>query len=320
MTLFTVNETAFGWEEIVAAAEAWGEWPRLVERTRQALGCLAYAAKTGQLPSGKEVRAAATAFRYARNLISADEASAWLVQREMTVDEWMNYLRGQWLAERFANQLDDLAAAHAISDAAVTAVIKKQAICSGLFDQWVQELAGRAALAVLSGWLDGAAAAGVASPHDVIARIETAFAAQRQAALTPQRVQAKIANHRLDWLRFDCRYLWFAEERVAREAAWCVTEDGLSLDEVAADSRAEVRQWSFYLDEIDADVRPYFLAARQGDWLGPLKFQAGFPLFSIVEKKLPSGDDPLIQQRAEKAIIANLIEQAMNERVKWMTI
>ncbi|MEK7833095.1 MAG: hypothetical protein AAB401_18545, partial [Acidobacteriota bacterium] len=68
--MFTVNETAFGWEEIVAAAQSWGEWARMIERTRQVLACLEFAAKTGQLPSSKEVREAATAFRYARNLIS----------------------------------------------------------------------------------------------------------------------------------------------------------------------------------------------------------------------------------------------------------
>ena len=317
MTLFTVNETAFGWEEIVAAAEAWGEWPRLVERTRQALGCLAYAAKTGQLPSGKEVRAAATAFRYARNLISADEASAWLNAWEMTADEWMNYLRGQWLAERYAEKLDEIVTTHPISDDAVAAVIKHYAICSGLFNQWAQELAGRAALAAQSGLPDGAAAAGVASPHDVIARIETAFAAQREAALTPQRLQASIANHRLDWVRFECRYLQFADEHIAREAAWCITEDGLTLDEVAADAHRTAQAQCFYLDELDAAVRPYFLAARQGEGLGPLKLHDGFSLFSIVSKQLPCADDPHIRQRAETNVIASLMSQAINERVRF---
>ena len=318
MTLFTVNETAFGWEEIVAAAEAWGEWPRLVERTRQALACLAYAAKTGQLPSAQEVRAAATAFRYARNLISADEASAWLAEWEMTVDEWMNYLRGQWLVERLADQLDDITAAHSISDDAVAAVIKKHAICSGIFNQWAQELAGRAALAAQSGLPDCAAAAGVASPHDVIARIETAFAAQRQAALTPQRLQASIADHRLDWVRFDCRSLWFADESVAREAAWCVTEDGLTLDEVAADAHRTAQAQCFYLDELDAAVRPYFLAARAGELLGPLKAPTGFPLYAISAKQMPVADDPLIRQRAERTLLAGLMTQAINERVTWL--
>jgi hypothetical protein len=105
---------------------------------------------------------------------------------------------------------------------------------------------------------------------------------------------------------------------MAREAAWCVSEDGLTLDEVAADARGKVQQWNFYADEIEAEVRPYFLAARQGDMLGPLKIWKGFPLFSLVKKLLPAADDPQIRARAERAIIASFTEQALNQRVKWV--
>jgi hypothetical protein len=94
----------------------------------------------------------------------------------------------------------------------------------------------------------------------------------------------------------------------------------MTLDEVSRESRGEVQFWNFYLDEIDAAIRPYFLAARQGDWLGPLKYREGFPIFSILEKRMPSDGDPLIRQRAETSIIANLMEQAMNEQVKWVTL
>jgi hypothetical protein len=61
------------------------------------------------------------------------------------------------------------------------------------------------------------------------------------------------------------------------------------------------------------------MAARQGDWLGPIKMLAGFPLFSIVAKRMPEASDSQIRDRAEREIIASLIEQAINERVKWAT-
>jgi hypothetical protein len=155
------------------------------------------------------------------------------------------------------------------------------------------------------------------SPRDLIARIEAEFERQRQQTVTPKLIEARIAAHRLDWIRFDCRYVWFGEERIAREAAFCVTEDGLTLDEVARDARGVVQRWNFYLDELDAAARPYFLAARQGDWLGPVKLLEGFPLFSILAKRMPAADDPLIRERAEQSIIASLMERAINERVKW---
>jgi len=52
--------------------------------------------------------------------------------------------------------------------------------------------------------------------------------------------------------------------------------------------------------------------------LGPMRIMNGFPLFSVVSKQMPVADDPQIKQRAEQAIIGGLMEQAINERVKWM--
>ncbi|MBP6823537.1 MAG: hypothetical protein KA368_18450 [Acidobacteria bacterium] len=315
--MFTVNETTFGWEEIIAAAEVWGDWQRFFDRTKRMLACLKFATETGQLPSNQEVRDALTSFRYAHNLISGEETQAWLNRWELTLEELTNYLRGQLLIERWANKLEKITADHSISGEAVTAIIKKHTICADLLGQWAIELAGRSAVAASSGLFDAGDSSERTAPRELIARIEAEFLGAREQAITPQKLQARIADHRLDWVRFDCRYLWFTEERVAREAVWCITEDGLTMDEVAKESGSEARQWSFYLDEIDANVRAHFLAARQGDWLGPLKYREGFPIFSILEKRMPSGDDPLIRQRAEKAIVANMMEQAINERVKW---
>lgn len=311
--MFSINDTQFGWDEIIAAAEVWGEWARLAERNRQMLACLKFVAETDQAPNQKEIREAVTAFRYAHNLISGEETQDWLNRWELTMEDLTNYLRGQLLVERWANKLEEIVAAHTVSDEAIAAVMRKHAVCSNLLAQWAGELAGRSAIAAKSVLLDAANG----SPRELVARIESEYQQTRRQSVTEQRVQAKIADHRLDWVRFDCRYLWFAEERAAREAAWCVTEDGLTLDEVAAEARSEIREWNFYLDEIEANLRPHFLAARAGDWLGPLKYRDGFPVFSVMEKVMPSSDDPLIQKRAENAIIAGLMNQAINERVKW---
>lgn len=315
--MFAINDTEFGWEEIVAAAEAWGEWKPFVAETRQMLACLAYAAETNQLPSANEVREAATQFRYAHNLISAEDTQAWLNRWEMTVNDWMNCLRGQLLIQRWMIQLDQIVDAHPISDEDIATVIKDYAICAGQLIEWAQKLAGHAAMAscaVQSGCFD----AETGSPRDLVFRIEAEFDRKWQQTVTPKLIETKIADHRLDWIRFDCRYLWFGEERIAREATFCVTEDGLTLDEVAADAHGEVREWSFYLDEIEESARPHFLAARQGDWLGPMRIMNGYPLFSIVRKQMPAEGDPQIKQRAEQAILGGMMEQAINERVKWM--
>ncbi len=313
MTLFTVNKTNFGWEEIAAAAEGWGEWQTFAITVRESLACLHYAAATNQPLPQHEVKEAVTAFRYAHNLISAEDTQAWLRRWSLSLDDWMTALQARLLRERWSVKLKAIVAAHPVSETALHAALLPHAICADRLSAWAIKLAGRAAVAAAAGRFDASDCA----PHGLIARIETAFAQESEGFVTPARLTAKIANHRLDWIRVACRYVWFGEERLAREAAFCVTEDGLSLDEVAADARGLVQHWDFYLDEIEAAKRPLFLAARTGDWLGPLKLLEGFPLFTVTAKTLPAADDPQIRTRAEQAILRTWTEQAINDHVKW---
>lgn len=320
MIVFTVENREFGWSEIVIAAQVWGEWQPFVETVRQSLACLRLATETGRMPAACEMREAATAFRYAHNLISAEDARSWLARWEMTFEDWMSCLRGRLLCERWAARLGEIVAASSVTDHELAEVIRHHAVCADKLGEWANELAGRAAIAARSCRLDAIERDTTESPRKLIYHIETEFKRQTKQAITPKLIEAKIADHRLDWIRYDCRYIWFGEERIAREAAWCVTEDGLTLEEVARDARLVVQQWDFYLDEIEAPARTRFLAARRGDWIGPIRMIEGFPLFSILAKKMPAADDPAIRLRARRAIVTSLTEQAMNERVKWMEV
>ena len=320
MTIFAVDNTEFGWDEVVIAAEAWGEWKPFFEIARQSLACLRWAEKRSQMPGAAEMREEATAFRYARNLISGEETRSWLERWDITVDDWMNYLRGRVMRERWADRLKEIAAAHPSPDNEVIDVIKCYAVCEGKLGQWAHKLAGRAAVAARSGLPAAGKPSAALTPRELVDRIETEFEWQRQQTLSQKLIETKIADCRIEWIRVNSRYVWFPEERIAREAAFCVREDGLTLDEVAYDARGIVQQWNFYLDEIDASLRPYFLATRAGDCLGPIKMIEGFPVFSIVAKTMPITSDPNIRQRAERAIVTSFIEHEINERVKWADV
>jgi hypothetical protein len=320
MTVFTIENLEFGWDEVVLAAQIWGEWEPFVETARQALACLRSADRAGKAPSAAEVREAVTAFRYAHNLISAEDTRSWLARWSMSLEDLTNYLRGELLRERWTGRLNDLVATSSVSDDDVAKVIRYHAVCADILSKWAVKLAGHAAVTARAGRLAAFEQIASGSLGALVSHIETEFERLRQQAVTPKLIETKIADHLLDWIRYDCRYVWFGEERIAREAAWCVTEDGLTLEEVAYDARGVVQQWNFYLDEIETAARPLFLAARQGDWLGPIKMMAGFPLFSIVAKQMPAADDSLIRKRAEQKILAAVMDQAINERVKWSAL
>ena len=142
--MFTIENQEFGWDEIVSAAEVWGEWQPFAETVRQTLACLRCAAKTGQMPTAGETRDAANTFRYSRNLISAEDARSWLARYEMSAEDWLNYLSGKLLQERWARRLNEIVAKYPISNAEVEEAIKHHATCAGRLDDWGLKLAGRA--------------------------------------------------------------------------------------------------------------------------------------------------------------------------------
>ena len=316
--MFVIENKEFGWDEIVLAADTWGEWRSFFEATRLSLACLRLAEKTGRMPDTSETREVANAFRYAHNLISADEARNWLSRWNLTFEEWMDYLRGRMLRERWSNQVEAILDGNLVSDREVARVVRCHAVCGDKLNEWSRKLAGRAAMVANSGLFKSAQLHSIKSSKELLNRIEAEFQLQRETAVTSKSIEAKIANHRIDWIRVDSRYIWFGEERIAREAALCVTDDGLTLEEVAFDAHGIVQQWNFYLDEIEQSTRPHFVAARKGDWLGPIKMIEGFPLFSILGKRMPAADDFGIRDRAENAIVAGMMAQAIDERVTWI--
>ena len=48
MTLFKVANREFGWDEIVVAAQVWGDWQAFFESVRQSLACLQLGTQTYQ--------------------------------------------------------------------------------------------------------------------------------------------------------------------------------------------------------------------------------------------------------------------------------
>ncbi len=295
---------------VCAAARAWGEWEGFAAETARGLAAVQYASANNCLPANAAVQAAANEFRYARQLVSAQDAQAWLALWGLSANDWLAYFRRTLLQEKMKESVAQRELPP-VTPAEVESVWQTEALCSGKLGAWTERLAGRGALVAR---FNGAEAVRRAE----IAALDAAFENCRRQLLDPAALRQQIAHNYLDWIRFDCRYLWFAEERLAREAALCVRHDGLSLDEVAQDARAVVQEWSFYLDELAPAARGPFVAAQRGDWLGPLSLLAGFPLLAITGKTLPDEADPHIRRRSEEAVTKHVILQETNNRVTWL--
>lgn len=331
--VFSIGAETYCWRDVVSAAKLWGDWVDLERETRTGVACLKLMKVEGDPLSPNRVAKLETEFRYAHDLITAQETEGWLKRWGLAVDEWRLYFRRSLLKQHWAERLPEIIAGYPVTDDDdIEQSIKSEAICSGTLARLAHKLAGRAAVyerAFQESGSDRQESGRV--PHCPVVPQES----RRQACLrsneaafeqfcaeviTKNAVRDRIAMHRIDWTRLTCLEVSFPEEQLAREAALCVREDGMELSEVAADAKTSIEQRSFFLDHAEASLTSDLLAASKGELLGPFHkpHLARYVLLFVLAKQIPSEADPSIRERAEESLLKSAIDHEINNRVRWL--
>jgi hypothetical protein len=349
-SLFTISNRSYVWEDLVAAGCLWGDWAALEARVRDGLICLARLDDMDDddedALSEEDVETAAAEFRYARDLVAADDLEGWLEQRGLTIDGWLDFIRRSLLLARWADDLEEIREEYEADDDEVTEAMVCEAVCSGVAGQLVERLAGRATIharateeaASTAGAADDGTAAALAAavPDDqlerflpglspqarrervtAVASLEAAW--RRFAALVapPDALRGLIASRRLEWVRVATVSVVAPDEDVAREIVLCVKEDGRPIDEVAAEAGLSAEATELWLEDVEEALRDALIGAQAGEVLGPLAWKEGHLVLTVGDKRMPSDDDAAVRARAEHALLARTVEREMANRVTW---
>jgi hypothetical protein len=325
-----------------------GDWAPLETRVRRGVACLRHHESLEEEAAVIDLEEEAREFRYARNLLTAEETELWLGRNGLSFEEWSDYLERSAVMRAYTGKRDPSGAESdsEIGLDEVRTLIRTDAVCSGEWERLAAVLASRAAL-YESQEDKGSADDGGPSPEDLararqacasafgstglaglrldgwadrvpqMVRLEVSFQARTQAAQTDAAIRGEIEGHRVEWTRVDWRYLELAADSVAREALLCLREDGAPLAEVAARARVPVREETLLLESVDSAARTALLAAKPGDVLGPLPRPEGFRVALVTAKAPPSEEDANVRRRAEEQIVASLIDREKRKRVRW---
>lgn len=349
--VFAVGESEYVWGDVLLAAVVWGLWPGVVGRARAGLALLAEAesdeADESEAVTDEEAQEAANEFRYARNLIAAEEMESWLEAWGLDLDSWFQWVVIDLLRSRrdrpsAAGEAEGITPAEPDED--LEAAILAEAACSGFLGRTSYQLAERAAVyererdaasgagldlpegsapRVLSAadlaWLEplGRPPAELASRLGHLASLDAAYERFRSAVADQSQVASRLRTRQTEWTRVSVRILRLETEDAAREALTSVRDDGIDMDEVASDAGVDVAEGTFFLEELDPGVRDRLLAAQKNELLGPLREGEKWSLFLVVEKKLPSLDDPAIADRAERSLLRSALTREVDNRVSW---
>jgi hypothetical protein len=133
--------------------------------------------------------------------------------------------------------------------------------------------------------------------------IEAAYHGRCDALLVPHARERELVMLRLPLTRFETEIIELESHDAAQEALFCVREDGMSMQEVAAEGRYPYQREDFLLEDIPIDAQQRFLSVSAGDVLEPMARGDGFQLCRIVKKIEPHADDPRVKSQIDQRLL-----------------
>ena len=274
------------------------------------------------------ISGAAEEFRYEHDLITAEETEAWLNNRGLTFDDFSDYFARQYCASAIDQRICPDQIGYSAADPEVRDLFMAELILSGALEQMTvklmwrlaagragKELASEGVLAEkrkfldrikieptrLGEWLE---TLGRDSQwlNEMLA-IEAAYGTHCDGLLIPAARQRELTALRLRLTRFEVELVELESRDAAREAVFCVREDGMSMEEVAIDGRYPYRRVDFLLEDLPAEAQQKFVSASPGDMLEPMSQGDGFELCRVVKKIEPRLEDPTVKSRIDQRLL-----------------
>ena len=292
------------------------------------------------------ISSAAETFRYERDLITAEETEHWLEERGLALEDFADYFnRVYW-----RNALDAKGPAEPLEFRSAPPELREsltaELFLSGDFDRMAQMqswkvAASRAAGDDLPSELREAERArflareGVApnelpglldqlerdpSWFDEMISSEASYRRQSETLLSGPGPNQELANLRLPLTRFEVEVVEMESRDAAAEALFCVREDGMSMEEVAAEGSYPYRRTTVLLEDVPVDSQQKFLSASAGEVLDPIALGDGFRLCRVMGKSEPTLDDPVVRTRVEGWILRRHFSELTAQHIEWTSV
>ena len=147
--------------------------------------------------------------------------------------------------------------------------------------------------------------------------LEAIYRRSLDSLLSRQAREHQIAALRLPLTRFEVETIELDSLDAAREALLCARDDGMSMEEVAAEGRYPYRHPEVLLEEVPEDLQQKFLSVHPGEILEPIARGDGFHLCRIIGKEEPNLDDPVVKERADQCILDRHFSDLTTRYIQW---
>ncbi|MGE5212516.1 MAG: hypothetical protein ACM3NN_02355 [Nitrospirota bacterium] len=274
------------------------------------------------------ISSAAEEFRYRHDLITAEETETWLANRGLTFDNFSDHFARQYCVGAVEESFSPQQIEYASADPELHEMFVAELILSGTLDEMTAKLMKRLAARCageeptseaiaaekekflrrvgieptqLADWLKESGR-DLQWLNEMLA-IEAAYRVHCETLLVPEARERELMALRLRLTRFEIERIELESHDAAKEALFCVREDGMSMEEVATDGGYPYRRAEFLMEDVPADAQQKYLSISQGDLLEPIPHGDGFELCRIIKKVEPRLEDPIVKSRVDQRLL-----------------
>ena len=341
--VFTSGDESFTVRDLIDWAALQGELEPIWKKFLRLVAAEAKADESDIELDDAAVAAAAEAFRYEHNLITAEETERWLEERGLSLDDFTDYFVRQY----WGKTIDDVEGAqieYASAPNELQELFVVELVLSGEMDRLAKRLSWRVAGKLESGNNDLAPESIAAERNrflersgtneetlpvwlNAIGRDEGWFAhavvmealhrQKRDRLLSHRAREHEMAAMRLPLTRIELETMEVDSLDAAREALLCVCEDGMSMSDVADEARYPYRRAEILLEDLPGDLQQKVLNVSAGDVLEPITRGDGFQVCRVIEKAEPKAEDEAVRDRAEKRILERHFSELIAKHIQW---
>jgi hypothetical protein len=293
--------------------------------------------------SDETIDAAAERFRYEHDLITAEETEQWLTDRGLSLGDFGAFFVRHYWAEQ-ADTLEPEAQDYLTAPNEMRELLVAELILSRELARMAQCFSWRVAAArevdgkqvdpdliavektrffertsvpveMLLDWLTRVGRD--ESWFREMLTLEAIFCRDTAALLSPQACEKEMASLRLPLTRFEIETIELDSLDAAREAFLCARDDGLAMEEVAAEGRYPFHHTVVALERIPENLQQRFLSVHPGDILEPIGQGDTYHVCRIVGKTEPELSDPSVKERAGRQILDRHLADLTTRHIQW---
>ncbi len=336
--IFSHGEREFTAREVVDCAVLRGEIDPLWNAFLRVAECDRLANEQGLEPDESAVDAAAIAFRYQYDLITAEETERWLEHRRVSLSEFGEYFARKYWGRTYTGVAQVPSFAYQTAAAEEKDLFLVDLILSGSLVQMAERLSYRIAaradensdgdsneertrfltarkITDVAEWL--AQFGRDEQWLDEILAAEAAYQRRVAQILTEQALQKELSPLRLNLTHFELETVEVDSKDAAAEVAACVRNDGMEMSEIAEEGRYPFHTSEVLLEDVPAEQQQKFLSVKAGTLFDPIPRGDSFEVWRVKARTEPSLQDDTIRARLEKRIIDRCFNELLSKYIDW---